>query len=164
MCFFFLQIDEPKVESRASTPVPLEPPRAMTPPPTDTEETDVDTEPAEPLKSMLIPRMSLTFMLKSDLDQLKANAPPELRVDRRKSLAMAVERKKSVQEGRPIMNQRRISGHSLLDGRRSHDGSLLDIYHNAPPSIVEEHNKLNRLLSMPATIADEDESGEESTK
>lgn len=120
-----------------------------------------------PSRESLKPRMSLTFICKTDIDRIKAMTP-EVVTNRRQSLAMAVERKKSVHDGaimRPGQDRRKFSSPLMLTRKLS-----VEAYASPFGSIptIEEHNKLNRLLSLPATIEDEavndSDSGSDSEK
>jgi len=137
--------------------------------PIGTEMEEVVKRRDKPDRSNLQPRMSLTFICKTDLDRIKSLEPTHQLSDRRQSLIMAVERKRSLQmyDG-AFAGLRRISRQSSVEGKSSNDGSVsyphhgsqhsMNQLHGSTHSIVDEHNKLNRMLSLPATIVDEDES------
>ncbi|XP_045177486.2 electrogenic sodium bicarbonate cotransporter 1-like isoform X5 [Mercenaria mercenaria] len=117
-----------------------------------------------PSREALKPRMSLTFVCKTDIDRIKAMTP-EVVTNRRQSLAMAVGRKRSIQTsdggGMGYSADRRKFSSPLMIARKLSVESYASPFGNIPPTI-EEHNKLNRMLSLPATIADENENENDS--
>lgn len=100
-------------------------------------------------------RLSMTFDCKTDIDHIKAMTP-EVITDRRKSLLIAVERKKSIasQDG----DHRKISvpyqfGRKLSCEAYSPHFSALPLGSSA--NSTDEHNKLNKMMSMPANARDD---------
>jgi len=80
---------------------------------------------------------------------------PEIITDRRKSLLIAVERKRSIvsQDG----DHRKLSAHQF--GRKLSCEAYSPHFSPLPvgnaANGADEHNKLNKMLSMPATMKDE---------
>lgn len=103
----------------------------------------------------LAQRLSITFDCKTDIDQIKAMTP-EIITDRRKSLLIAVERKRSIvsQDG----DNRKLSspqqfGRKLSCEAYSPHFSPLPL--GTSPTTADEHNKLNKMMSMPTHLKDE---------
>lgn len=127
-------------------------------------EKETATENGElPSREALKPRMSLTFVCKTDIDRIKAMTP-EVVTNRRQSLAIVAERKRSVQTGDGgvpgYAGDRRKFSSPLMVARKLSVEAYASPFGNIPT--IEEHNKLNRMLSLPATIADENENENES--
>ncbi|XP_060562154.1 electrogenic sodium bicarbonate cotransporter 4-like [Ruditapes philippinarum] len=117
-----------------------------------------------PSREALKPRMSLTFVCKTDIDRIKAMTP-EVVTNRRQSLALAVGRKRSIQTsdggGTGYSADRRKFSSPLMIARKLSVEAYASPFGNIPPTI-DEHNKLNKMLSLPATIADENENENDS--
>jgi len=121
------------------------------------------------LRRALEPRSSLTFVVKTDIDRIKAMTP-EVITDRRKSLIFAAERRRSLitldqTAGDP--GHRKFSPPAHVFGRKlsceaySPHFSPLPL-HGGTANTEDPHSKVNRILSLPATITDENEADTDS--
>lgn len=113
-----------------------------------------------PSREALKPRTSLTFICKTDIDRIK-QMTPEVVTDRRMSLIAANERKRSVGSMPPGIAERRKFSSPLMLARKLSVEAYASPFHQGAIPSVEEHNKLNKMLSLPATIADENENDDD---
>ncbi|WAR09936.1 S4A8-like protein [Mya arenaria] len=128
-------------------------------------ETDGKTENGLPSRLALESRKSLTFICKTDIDRIKAMTP-EVITDRRKSLIYAAERKKSLAsmdgDHKKFSPPSHVFGRKLSCEAYSPHFSPLPLFGGNAGHLEDPHNKLNRMLSLPATITDENEADSDS--
>lgn len=102
-------------------------------------------------------RASLTFVCRTDIDRIKALTPEIVTTNRRQSLAKAVKRRQSIATTGPGINVRKFSTPLMFARKMSLDSN--------PGAFgiptLEEQRRLNKLLSLPATITDVSENEEE---